>query len=56
MRDVEPNGAQPEKGLGRSRSALAATKPVNFVLETERLVAFSRHAHSSSVLLKVMLA
>jgi hypothetical protein len=33
----------------------AATKPVNFALETERLVAFFHHAHSSSVLLKVIL-
>ena len=41
MRDVEPNGAQPEKGLGRLRIGLAATKPVNLALETERLVAFS---------------
>jgi hypothetical protein len=33
----------------------AATKPVNFALQTERLVAFFHHAHSSSVLLKVIL-
>ena len=43
MRAVKPNGAQPEKGLGRSKSRAG----------TERLVGPFHHAHSSSALRKV---
>ena len=55
MNDVKPNGAQPEKGLGRLRTGLGRHQTSNSRARTERLLAFFHHAHSSSVLLKVML-